>query len=117
MSLVINHYEFGKVIVNNKIYTKDIKIFKDKIISPWWRKEGHLLCLDDIKDILSKDLKVLIVGCGANSIMEVSEEVKDYCLKNNIELHILNSYDAVKKFNSLNEKIKSSTALCLHLTC
>lgn len=113
----ITHYEFGKIIIDNKIYTSDIKIVNDKIIPNWWRKEGHKLYLQDIEDIISAKPKILIVGCGANSVLEVSDEVKTFCGQQNIELYILNTYDAVKLFNKLYSDKKTTIAFCAHLTC
>ncbi len=116
---MIEHYEFGKIIINRKIYTSDIIICKDKVIANWWRKEGHNLCLDDIKDVVEKTKpKFLIIGCGANSVMNVSEEVKTYCSQNKIELYILNTYDAVSLYNKFVKENKHlETVFCCHLTC
>lgn len=113
---IIQHYEFGKIIIDGKIYTSDLKIISGKVVPNWWRKEGHKLYLEDIKDVINAHPKVLIIGCGANSVMEVSYEVVEYCRKNNIDIHILDSYSAVKLFNSISEK-KENIAFCIHLTC
>ncbi len=113
----INHYEFGKVIVDKKVYSWDIKIVKGEVVPNWYRKEGHKLYLEDIKDILDVSPKTIIVGTGANSVMEVLDEVKDYCKNKNINLYILNSYEAVNLFNKAVEENKETIALCLHLTC
>jgi len=116
---MINHYEFGKIIVNNKIYTSDIIICCSNIIPNWWRKEGHKLHLSDIKDLLEKSKpKILIVGCGANSVMEVLDEVKTYCLNHNITLYSLNTYDAINLYNKLVSENKiQEIVFCAHLTC
>jgi len=116
---MINHYEFGKIIVNNKIYTSDIIICCGNVIPNWWRKEGHKLHLSDIKNLLEKSKpKILIVGCGANSVMEVLDEVKNYCLNHNITLYSLNTYDAINLYNKLVSENKiQETVFCVHLTC
>ncbi len=113
----IEHYEFGKIIINQKIYTSDIKIFAGKIIPNWWRKEGHCLCIEDIKDLLETNPQILIVGCGANSMMKVLPEVTDYCKQNNIQLYSLDTVSAVKKFNLLYPQKTKMLAGCFHLTC
>ena len=116
---MIQHYEFGKIIINNNIYTSDIIICKGKVLPNWWRKEGHQLCLDDIKDVLNKAKpKFLVIGCGANSVMSVLDEVKTYCAQNKIELYILNSYDAVNLYNKfVKENKHTECVFCCHLTC
>ncbi|MCX7716754.1 MAG: MTH938/NDUFAF3 family protein [Endomicrobia bacterium] len=116
-NITITHYEFGKIVINKQIYTSDIKIIKCKIIPNWWRKEGHKLCIQDIKDVLEAKPKKIIIGCGANSVMNVLDEVKTYCAENNIELFILNTYDAVDRYNKLSNEQQYETSLCLHLTC
>ncbi|MEN3013070.1 MAG: MTH938/NDUFAF3 family protein [Endomicrobiia bacterium] len=113
----ISHYEFGKIIINGKTYTTDIKIFNEKIISDWWRKEGHKLYKEDIKDILESEPEVLIIGCGANCVLEVSDELKEYLKQKNIKFYIANTYEAVKLFNNLYPNSPKKTALCVHLTC
>ena len=116
---MIEYYEFGKIIIDGKIYTSDIIICKDKILQNWWRKEGHNLCLDDIKDVIEKNKpKFLIIGCGANSVMSVLEEVKTYCIQNKIELYINNTYDAVNLYNRFVKENKHIECIfCVHLTC
>ncbi|MCX7940313.1 MAG: MTH938/NDUFAF3 family protein [Endomicrobia bacterium] len=101
MSPIINHYEFGKIEIDDKIYTSDLKIICGKIVPNWWRKEGHNLCLEDINDVLSYNPEKIIVGCGTSSAMKVENEVIQYCRKNNIDLLILDTYEAVSYFNKL----------------
>lgn len=113
----ITHYEFGKIKVDDKMYTSDIKIYNNNLVSNWWREEGHKLSLEDIKDILETNPEVIIVGSGAYSVLEVSEEVKKYCKEKNIQLIVENTYDAVKKFNSMYSVSPRTTAGCFHLTC
>lgn len=113
----IEHYEFGKVKINGEVYTSDIKIICGKVVPDWWRIEGHKLYLDDIKDIISAKPTKIIVGCGASSVMEVTEEVKQYCQQHNIELLVFDTYTAVKYYNNLPTNELQNVALCLHLTC
>lgn len=113
----IQHYEFGKIIINENTYTTDIKIFSNKIKSNWWRKEGHKLFIEDIDDILENKPKILIIGCGANSMLKVDEHLKEYLRTNQIDSYIVDTYEAVKLFNELYPKFKDKLALCVHLTC
>jgi hypothetical protein len=47
---MIENYSFGQMLINGKKYNSDLIIFKDYIYDSWWRKEGHNLCIDDIKE-------------------------------------------------------------------
>ncbi len=50
----IEHYSFGKIIINGKTYTSDVIIYPEKVDSSWWRKQGHSLYIDDLKDVIAK---------------------------------------------------------------
>ena len=51
---MIENYSFGQIFINGEKYNLDLIIFKDNIYGSWWRKEGHNLCIDDIKEIIDK---------------------------------------------------------------
>ncbi len=112
----IEKYEFGKIIIDGKVFDKDLKILIDKIIPNWWRKEGHHLYLEDIKDLLEEEIEVLIVGTGYMGLMKVDSEVKEYCQKKGIALHVNRTGKAVKIFNELVQQ-KKKIAAAFHLTC
>ena len=58
---MIESYKFGEIIINGKKYNSDLIILKDRIYDNWWRKEGHNLCIDDIKKIIDKKPDILII--------------------------------------------------------
>lgn len=111
---MIEHYSFGKIVVSGETYTNDIKIVNGVVKPNWWRKEGHLLCLDDIRDVLSEKPKTIIVGCGHDGILRVMQEVRDHCKRKGIELIELWTADAVRKFNATAD---AGVAGLFHLTC
>lgn len=113
----ISNYEFGKITINDTVYTSDLKIFSNKILPNWWRKEGHTLYIEDIKDVLEANPSVLIIGCGANSMLEVDKNLTEYLKRHNIEFYIVNTYEAIKLFNKFYPEFRSKIALCIHLTC
>ena len=49
---MITEFSFGKIVVNGKTYTNDIKIVNGQVISEWWRKRGHRVAVEDITDVL-----------------------------------------------------------------
>jgi len=51
---MIENYSFGQILINGKKYNSDLIIFKDHIYGSWWRKEGHNLCIDDIKEVINE---------------------------------------------------------------
>ncbi len=114
----INDYRFGRITIDGKDYTGDIKIIRGKIIPQWWRKQGHLLQIDDIRDILNAAPQVLVVGTGAAGVMRIDPEVKKKLEKNGVSLRAAKSPEAVEIFNRLLEEIgPEKVSLAIHLTC
>jgi hypothetical protein len=60
----ITHYSFGRITVDDEIFTSDVVIYPDRINSSWWRKEGHLLQVADLKEIVKESVPFLIIGTG-----------------------------------------------------
>lgn len=81
----------------------------------WWRKSGHLLQKEDLKDIIQYNPKILIVGTGAYGLMNVLDETKQFLELKGIELRVEETEKACKTYNELKEKRKVVAAL--HLTC
>lgn len=111
----IESYEFGKIKIDGKTYTSDLLVFSDRVHENWWRKEGHTLCLDDLRLVLKNKPEVLIVGSGYNGLMKVPKEVVEKIEKLGIKLIIRPTSEAVSIFNELVKRKKAAAAL--HLTC
>lgn len=110
---MIEDYAFGKIKIEGKIYTNDLIIFPDKIIDNWWRKQGHLLQVEDLKDVFEYKPDLLIIGKGYNSQMKVNPDVQKKAKELDIGLKTLNSKEAAKFYN----KNKEKAILAIHLTC
>jgi len=111
----VEHYTFGKIIIDGKSYTSDVIIYPDHIDSSWWRKEGHLLQVVDIKDVIRMKPQILVIGTGHSGAMIVPEETISYLESHSIEIHIARTDKAAELFNKFQEEKKSVAAL--HLTC
>ncbi len=112
---MIDSYEFGKIVIDGKKYTKDIIILPDRIFDNWWRKSGHQLCIEDIKEAVLEESDVFIVGSGHYGVMKVLPEVEDYIRNKDIEIIIEKTEKACNLFNELSKSKKVIAAL--HLTC
>ena len=106
----IDSYQFGRIVIDGTTYTSDCIITSGKILPDWWRKEGHLLAVEDIKSVIESKPSILIVGCGAYGMMKIADNT------HNFELLVFNTDKAVTKFNELIDKDKRIAA-ALHLTC
>ncbi len=114
----VTDYGFGRITVDGQDYTSDIKIIKGRIHPNWWRKQGHLLQLSDITDILEARPDVLVVGTGAAGVMRIDQEVKKALDEMGIRLEAARSKEAVSIFNELLEELgPERVSFAIHLTC
>ena len=112
---MIESYSFGRIVVDDEEYNQDLIVFPDEIKSNWWRKEGHKLCPSDLKEVIEKSPKVLVVGTGANGRMKVPEDTRDYLEEHGIEMIVEKTERACERYNEL---VKTeNAAAALHLTC
>jgi hypothetical protein len=114
---MIDSYRFGQIVIDKIPYDKDVIVFPDKVQSNWWRREGHKLHLDDIRQpIKAAQPKVLVVGTGKFGIMHISQEVKDFLETRGIKLYAEPTDKATKIYNRL---LLTEPRLmgAFHLTC
>ncbi|MFP4448771.1 MAG: Mth938-like domain-containing protein [Bacteroidales bacterium] len=114
---MIEEYKFGKMVIDGETYDKDLIITKDGVLSNWWRDKGHRLQLKDIKNVLEdKKPEMLIVGTGKFGMMKISDEVKDYLQKEQIELYEKESGKSTQEFNKQYHAGRNVVG-AFHLTC
>jgi hypothetical protein len=112
----VEHYEFGRIIVNGKTFTSDI-VVGERVVNPnWWRKEGHRIQVDDIADILEYEPEVVVFGTGYHGLVKIDADVVEILRKKGIASEKLRSRDAVERFNELIKDGKNAV-LAIHLTC
>jgi hypothetical protein len=61
----IDHYEFGRIVVDGCQETRDLIILPDRVVRNWWRQQGHALVVDDLREVLDEFPSHLVVGTGA----------------------------------------------------
>jgi hypothetical protein len=111
----IEHYSFGRIIIDGKTYTSDVIIYPGRVDSSWWRKEGHNLQVVDLGDVINAKPQVLVIGTGSSGAMRVSRDTISHLESKGIEVHVERTDKAVELFNKL-QKDKIVIA-ALHLTC
>jgi hypothetical protein len=112
---MIDSYDFGRIVINGKRYNSDLILFSDRVKEGWWRKEGHRLHVEDLKDALEAKPEVLVVGTGYSGLMTIPPETREYVESEGIELIAQNTTEACKIFNRLAKSRKAVAVL--HLTC
>jgi hypothetical protein len=50
----IDHYEFGRIVVDGREETRDLIILPIRVVRNWWRQEGHALVVDDLREVLDE---------------------------------------------------------------
>lgn len=119
----IDSYEFGKIVIDGKEYTKDLIFCDGLIITDWRRAEGHVLTQKDMQvlwDVIGDQkgaCDVLVVGTGHDGLMELSDEEGNGML-DQVKYSVLQSdtVGAVAEFNEFAEK-GSRVVGAFHLTC
>ena len=112
---MIEHYSFGKFIVDKKTFESNITVINDKA-----KKHRHLpehqLVLDDFKELVEADPDYIIIGTGASGVVEVPEKIIDFIESKGIKLIIEKTADACGKYNKMIRQGKNIAAF-LHNTC
>lgn len=112
---MIGRYQFGRINVDGIEYDSDIIVYSGRVDDKWWRKEGHRLCLDDLKGVLGEQPETLVVGTGYFGQMQIDPEVYETLKQQGIALIAHHTAEACTEFNRLRETQKVIAAL--HLTC
>ncbi len=112
---MIDSYEFGRIVINGKRYSNDLILFPDKVKDGWWRKEGHQIHIEDLKDVLKVKPEVLVVGTGYSGLMTIPPVTRKYVESEGIEIISQKTKEACETFNRLIKSRKVVAAL--HLTC
>jgi hypothetical protein len=112
----IERYSFGSIAVDGTDYSSDLIIYPDRIRADWWRKEGHVLHVEDLTDVLDNPPEVLVVGQGDPGRMRVDPAVAERLEKLNVQLVAAPTKVACERFNDLSRQGRSVVA-ALHLTC
>lgn len=114
---MIDSYGFGRITINGKRYTNDVIVSADRVKDNWWRKEGHRLQVEDIKEVVVKEKpEVLVVGTGYFGLMKIPAETVQFLKSKGVELIAQKTRDACAAYNRLVESGRKVVA-ALHLSC
>ena len=111
----IQAFRFGRIVIDNVVYNRDVIIFPDRIRSDWQRRGGHNLAIEDLDEVLEGNPEVIILGRGVFGRMKVADELRELITERGIELVVLRTEGAIKAYNELRERRRVIAAL--HLSC
>ena len=110
----IEDYRFGQVVVDGKEQRRDVIVLPDRVVSGWWRADGHRLMLADLDDVIEELPERLVVGTGAYGQLRPDPEALDELGRRGVEVEALPTGEAVSRYGELDPR---RTAAALHLTC
>ena len=115
---MIDSYEFGTMVINGKRYVSDVIVFPDRVLDGWWRKGGHRLHIDDLKEVLNAEPQpeVLVIGTGYSGLMKVSNDVEEALRSRGIQITVQPTEQACQTLNKLLKSGRRAVA-AFHLTC
>jgi hypothetical protein len=113
---MITEFSFGKIVVNGKTYTNDIKIVNGQVISEWWRQSGHRVAVEDMTDVLAAEPEVVVIGKGSPGLLKSTASLRDHLTANHIELIEKKTSVAIDVFNGLLQQGRK-VAAGFHISC
>jgi hypothetical protein len=110
----LQDYSFGRIVVDGQEQTRDLIVLPERVVTDWWRREGHSLALDDLREVEGELPEKLILGTGAHGRLSPPRAVIEELERRGIDVEVLHTDEAVRRYAELDER---RTAAALHLTC
>jgi hypothetical protein len=121
----IEHFSWGRFIIGGQEHSrngektgvgKDIRLIGTKV-SAWKERRGHLLDADMITGVYGHGIEALVIGAGADGMLEVPKDVKREIRSNGVDkVKVRRTPKACKLYNEL-YRSGVKVALLAHGTC
>jgi hypothetical protein len=111
----IDRFRFGRVVIDGRVFQRDLIVFPDGAIDNWSRDDSHFLSAEDIDIVLEMKPKTIIIGTGVFKSMKVPAEALVNIRAAGIEVLIRSSPRACDEYNQ--RRLVERTVLAIHLTC
>jgi hypothetical protein len=106
-------YSFGRLVVDGQEQTLDLIVLPQRVVTGWWRRDGHSLAMEDLDQVLDELPARLVLGVGAYGRLRPNPAVIAELERRGVEVECLPT-EAVRRYGELDERC---TAAALHLTC
>ncbi len=110
----VDEYRFGHIVIDGEEHARDVILLPDRVVSNWWRKDGHSLVVEDLDDVLDELPSNLVIGAGAYGRMKPDPNAITELRGRGVNVEVLPTEQAVARYRELDP---STTAAALHLTC
>lgn len=120
---MIEEYKFGSITIGGKTYNYDIEIRWSGEVLKWWRKESHVIDIEDVERAVKQNPETIVIGTGESGLAKVTEEAQQFIRGKGIRLIIDFTEQATKTFNIRNEESAEEEGRpekvigLFHLTC
>jgi hypothetical protein len=115
----ISHLSWGRIEVEGYPPFKDVKIFPGGAREWDWRETGtrHVPGIQpaDVQELIEHGARAVVLSKGFWERLKVCSETVEGLAKNDIPVEILQTEDAVQRFNELRENI--AVGGLFHSTC
>jgi hypothetical protein len=114
---MIESSRFGAMTVDGRTYTSDLFIYPDgRVEDNWWRRQGHVMTVDDILPLVDACPGLVIVGTGTSGRMRPERNVAPFLSERGIGWIVQPTAEAAATYNrEIGTGIE--VAACFHLTC
>jgi hypothetical protein len=110
----LEDYSFGRLTVDGSEQTRDLIVLPDRVVTDWWRRDGHALTMEDLDGVLDEMPERLILGVGAYGRLHPEPGVIAELERRGTAVECLRTDEAVRRYCELDQR---RTAAALHLTC
>jgi hypothetical protein len=113
----IDRYQFGMLVADGHEIHTDVLLTPGEVQEHWWRREGHVLHLEDLAILLEGHPEWLVVGTGAYGRMRPAAGLEQELAARGVVVEVLPTPAAVDRINELLRCGGTGWAAALHLTC
>jgi len=108
---------FGTLVADGREFHTDVLITPGGVKEHWWRREGHVLHLEDLGALLDGHPGRLVVGTGAYGRMRPAAGLEQELAARGVSVEVLPTAAAVDRINELLRLGAVGWVGALHLTC
>jgi hypothetical protein len=113
----IESYSPGRIVIDGVELHRDVIVLPDRLLTEWWRRDGHSLVIEDLDDVLDELPERLILGCGYSARLQPDRSVIEALAARGVKVEALPTDQAVERFEELEARNPAVVAAALHLTC
>jgi hypothetical protein len=113
----IDRYAFGTLVADGREIRTDVLITPAGVRDRWWRREGHVLRVEDLGALLDEHPQRLVIGTGAYGRMRPASGLGRELAERGVIVEVLPTAAAVDRINELLRLGAAGWTGALHLTC